>query len=402
MNKLLLVKLEEIDDYLTNNYECISSIGGLTGLSGIATFHFHYARLLNNEKIENHAYKLIKLCVDKIDNGFDSFNYTEGISGFGWILDRLEQDNFLNSPNDSLLAPLNELIYSNMLLNNKIGNLDFLAGTIGHSMFFLKRYECTKDSVLKNRYKEYLLTIIDHIGKLRRNNNNNLLWETIINRKTLERGCNLGLSHGISGILIFLSKLYGFSDFRNRVEPMIIEGVNYLISKKGKSSDFSFFPNYINESGGQDEKSRLGWCYGDLGIALAIWYCGKALSDTKIKDVAMEILLIAGKRKDVTETFIVDSGLCHGAFGVAQIYNRMSVETNTTKFKEYAEFWIAEGLKMVKSNVTTHAGFLQFQGQDSKWKGKQNLLEGIAGIGLTIISQLTNLESNWDECLLIS
>ena len=48
------------------------------------------------------------------------------------------------------------------------------------------------------------------------------------------------------------------------------------------------------------------------------------------------------------------------------------------------------------------AGYKQWRGDSKEWKKEKNLLEGIAGIGLTIISFLATFDTKWDECLLIS
>ncbi len=70
-------------------------------------------------------------------------------------------------------------------------------------------------------------------------------------------------------------------------------------------------------------------------------------------------------------------------------------------FKEATEFWIQDGL-----NKATHkdglAGYKQWNAKDKEWVSNIPLLEGIAGIGLTIIDYLADFDSSWDECLMIS
>jgi|688.fasta_scaffold258630_2 hypothetical protein len=41
-------------------------------------------------------------------------------------------------------------------------------------------------------------------------------------------------------------------------------------------------------------------------------------------------------------------------------------------------------------------------GGDSGWKNELNFLEGISGVGLTLISALRETEPNWDSFILIN
>ena len=109
------------------------------------------------------------------------------------------------------------------------------------------------------------------------------------------------------------------------------------------------------------------------------------------------------QRKSNEDTSVRDAGVCHGSFGNAQIFNYLYQETNNTIFKNAAIYWINRGLKMA-IHKDGYAGYKQCigVGEDEKWSPEISLLEGVAGIGLTIIDYLTDYENRWDECLMIS
>ena len=48
------------------------------------------------------------------------------------------------------------------------------------------------------------------------------------------------------------------------------------------------------------------------------------------------------------------------------------------------------------------AGYKTWQGEQNGWENRYSLLEGIIGIGLSILSHLNPNLMNWDECLLLS
>lgn len=48
-------------------------------------------------------------------------------------------------------------------------------------------------------------------------------------------------------------------------------------------------PSTSQESQPQRQASRLAWCYGDLGVAVALWNAGKVLDDETLKTKAHEV-----------------------------------------------------------------------------------------------------------------
>jgi len=217
------------------------------------------------------------------------------------------------------------------------------------------------------------------------------------------KGYNLSLSHGMSSIVGVLTKLNEFDDFKNATSHLLIKCINYI--RKFKTTDdksVSLFPSMIPQD---DENinwhSRIAWCYGDLGIGIRFWYASKVLKDEALKNEALAILKHAAKRISKEDSMVTDAGICHGSYGNAQIFYRMYKETNDAEFKDASDIWIKHGLDSA-IHEDGYAGYKQWRGLDKDWKPELNLLEGIAGIGLTIIDQLADFDTNWDECLMIS
>ncbi|MEW7278161.1 lanthionine synthetase LanC family protein [Aquimarina sp. 2201CG1-2-11] len=163
----------------------------------------------------------------------------------------------------------------------------------------------------------------------------------------------------------------------------------------------STFPNWIVSEAVDDFNSRLAWCYGDLGIGIFLLRVAETLKDEQLYKESLAILKKTTKRRDKEEASVVDAGLCHGACGILNIYNYLYKKTGDSLFKSAADFWAQETLQMatVKDGF---AGYAAWHGSKEKWIPEVSLLEGVAGIGLTIISYLTSAEMKWDECLLIS
>jgi lantibiotic modifying enzyme len=158
---------------------------------------------------------------------------------------------------------------------------------------------------------------------------------------------------------------------------------------------------YSIESDEFTRKSRLGWCYGDLGIAQALLQAAKALCSEFHENMALKVLLHACNRKDLKENLVVDGGICHGTSGISHIFNRLYINSKVDDFKEISGHWMKKTIEMAQYSDGL-AGFKSWQGEKYGWKNQYSLLEGIIGIGLSILSQLNPNLTNWDECLLLS
>lgn len=331
--EILKNKLDEISSSIENNHLKNNQSGVLAGISGIAIFSYYYSRFSNNEYYEDLGLKALTLCVDNINNGNVYPTYCSGIAGLGWVFQHLTK-NDLVEVDDRLLNDLDEYLYESMSFYIKNGNYDFLHGGLGCGFYFLKRYENTSSKDLKNKYKNYLYECVGLLKDLSEATNDTVKWESIIDIETKEKGYNLSLSHGMSSIVNFLSRLYHYDDFKDRVEGMLKGGVNYILSHKSEDKNsLSLFPNYIKLNEKVQRNSRLAWCYGDLGIGLSLWKASKALKDGVLEKESIDILKHTSGRRLPENTMVSDAGLCHGSFGNAQIFNYMFRQTKIEEFK---------------------------------------------------------------------
>jgi lantibiotic modifying enzyme len=186
-----------------------------------------------------------------------------------------------------------------------------------------------------------------------------------------------------------------------KVIEMLSGAMNYVLSLQQDFSQFgSYFPSYLlKDTSKYFSKSRLAWCYGDLGIGMALWQAGKAIDKAEWKKKGFEILLQSTKRKNYTENFVVDAGICHGSSGIAMIFHRMYLETHDDEFKEATLYWLNQTLNF-SSFTDGLAGYKSYE--LSGWKCDYSLLMGISGIGLVFTSCISKDMQTWDEMFLLS
>jgi len=211
------------------------------------------------------------------------------------------------------------------------------------------------------------------------------------------------MSHGIASIISILSKIYAHNLNKLKSGKMLIEAVNYLLFYQQDIKEYSScFPNIVSLKNHKKNNSRLAWCYGDLGIGIALLNTANNINDNTLREEAIGILLHSARRKDLKENNVLDAGVCHGTAGIAHIFNRAYRYTQIEEFKVASEYWFGQTLKMAKFEDGL-AGFKTWRTPEyGGWQNEYGLLQGIAGIGLSMISAISDIEPKWDECLLLS
>nr|WP_299388526.1 lanthionine synthetase C family protein [Allomuricauda sp.] len=400
MKKKLEEKLDEIVKITQQVYHNEEHIGVLHGISGIALFLFYYARYLNTNTLTETATNILEEALEKINQGYGHSTFCTGISGMGWVLGHLDEQGFIDVDNDGLLWEIDDFLYSIMISNASEKNFDYLHGGIGHALYFLSRFKNTKSPVLKEKYKGFLLEFVTLLKEKAQKDGANLKWTSTGTRDGNGRTYyDFSLSHGMAAVIGILTKLHEHDDFKVVVEPILVKAINYVLQYRQEKS-FFLFPNLVFENGEENVPSRLAWCYGDLGIGIRLWFASKALDDEVLAKEALTILKHSAKRRTYDETKIMDAGLCHGSFGVALIFMRVYKETGDYIFKEAVEYWMEDGVNKANHN-NGYAGYKQWK-YDDIWDKEVSLLEGVSGIGLAIITYLSDVDISWDECLMIS
>lgn len=395
-------KLEQIAVILRNRYKSIDNVGVMTGVSGIALFQFYYSKYLNRNEYAELGSEMIFHSFEMIDNGYTYPSYCDGIAGLCWTIQHLESANLVDLDGDVVLSQFDEYLYNQMKFDLKVGTYDFLHGALGYAYYFLNRYEHTKDMNLKRRYQTYLMEAIAQLEDHAIIKEGTIKWESTLNSKKGNRGIDLGLSHGIASIINFLSRAYKFTIFKKMVYKLLMGSTNYLLSLENKNAEnLSLYPVSIEKDRPLRYNGRISWCYGDLGIGLSLTRAGIALNNVSIQRRALDILKHTTSRKGTNETLVKDAGICHGSYGNALIYGRISQMFHRKSFQKATQFWIGDGIQKA-IHKDGYAGYKQWDNGQKKWTSELSLLEGISGIGLVIIDYLSKTRNRWDECLMIS
>jgi len=388
--------IEDINRELRTS-ELSDNIGLHAGTSGIALFIAYYDRIINHQtEVSQRVLDIMEHNINQINSGYRQHTICNGISGFGWLCEHMRKIGMLNCEDIEFLDDLDPFLYRMMIADIQAGNYDFLHGALGVGMYFLSRFD--KKEV--PAYLEELLTELEKSGIPCENDA--IKWISVLNRETGEKGYNISLSHGMSSIAAFLIRLHRLNFETERVDRLLSQTVKYILDQiTYQEGNISYFPSYSKESSKGSNYSRLGWCYGDLGIAHIFWQASVVMKNKEWEDTAIRILHHTTNRRDLQLNGIRDAGLCHGSAGVAHIFWNLFLHTGLQEFREATNCWLQVTMQMAKYDDGL-AGYKAYRKEEYGGPEKLNtLLEGIAGIGIALLCSLESDEIAWNECIML-
>jgi len=355
-------------------------------------FLYYYSEYTDNQIFRSFADGFAEKILDELwTERIPTF--CSGLSGILYLIVFLREQCFIDIDIEEVENDFH--LYLNNCIDRFIDErkYDYMHGALGIGLYFLKH----------KRDIQPVLKLIDFLFDTAEKNDENTIfkWKCVINKEG-DIGYNIALSHGISSIVLFLSRVFAAHIEHDKLY-MILEGaINYLLSQERNAEQYgSFFPSQSSENeNAYLGCSRLAWCYGDLGVAYSIWYAGKALNNKAWIDKGLNILTYSTKRKNSKDNLLVDAGLCHGSAGIAMVYNRLFIETENPVFMEAYHYWLGQTM-LYATYSDGLAGYKTYQGPEKESECDYNLLTGVSGIGLMFLSYLFNENRAWDEMFLL-
>lgn len=374
------------------------SCGLFSGGSGNILFLSYLYDTTKNQEYSIKIIHSLEGIFENLGNNDHHYSFSVGIAGLGWLYEDLVERKIINADPNEVLTDVDELVYEWMIQEQKNSNYDYLHGAMGGGMYFLKRLRT--NSNLKVNVEEHLDILLSQM--LVNKEDNTSFWIENPNKvSSFEEIYNLGLSHGIPSILVYLSKCYNNNIFVDRLKPIIQSTVNFILKyvQKPKTNSEYYFPTSIDLNGIANRGSRLAWCYGDLGICCALWQANQILNDEYLDRQILEVLLHNCQIKNLENARVFDAGLCHGTSGIAHIFKRFYHRYKHPSLKEASNYWykLTVNMAIINNDLVNYE-----QWTTDGWKYNESFLEGMIGISTALIYKKYGNEPFWDEILLIS
>jgi lantibiotic biosynthesis protein len=180
---------------------------------------------------------------------------------------------------------------------------------------------------------------------------------------------NLGMAHGIPGVIALMARFVHRGFEPRRSQQMLDDAVEMIVGVPSPT------PSWLPAEGSR----HLAWCYGDLGVAVALVGAGLFANHERAYARGVELARGAASWTGVN---VAETGLCHGIAGVAHLFNRLAQASGEPAFEDTARRWYA---RLLARNDDPRDG---------------SFLLGGGGIALALHAATTDITPDWDRLLL--
>lgn len=342
----LLTFIERVKNYVFTLHLNELNFSLSDGIPGLISFMDLYSLVFNDKKTLLFAEKLFNSFIINKHKSNDFLFFSSKVGGLCLLANsRLLTDDSIYRSEDNTII--------NFLKKNKTFNPEWINGLAGLGNYALNR---KKPNIILNE----------------------MIYNKIIEVIKIDSDValgDLGIAHGLPGIIIYLCDLFKLNA-KSEIAYYIEALVNKVQStcRVGAISCHSYSCNLsIN--------SRLGWCYGDISVAISLIRAGYILKRDDILNNANSLINHSVNRT-VLNSGVVDGCLCHGSLGLSHLFQYCYLVTSNTNSQLAAVKWLRYFIH--HQYILENCGFSSL-----------GFLEGIIGAAHAALSSITNEFPYW-------
>jgi lantibiotic modifying enzyme len=326
--------------------------------------------------------------------------FGDGLAGIGAMIHLLCENGVLTTDPEEFLSDVDDYLATVLTIMISQKDLDPLHGAIGVANYYLLRGKTAP-----------VEQMVDALQDIAVHEGDQMKWSYYYN--DLEQEVyDLGASHGMAGILRFLTQCLR-RNIRTAICRKLINGIFafYLDQEQDAAIVGSWFRDLLLCNATEPapaQRSRIAWCYGDLGILYQLLVAAIAIGDQPLASKFEKMLEHTANRRLSAEERVTDTAFCHGSAGPGLINWILFRMTGNTVFEEAFQYWREITLGRLKEPVSLEENEHFFSAAPYvKDIRRQGLYTGFAGIitFLIITSAPAPLQdqflANWKYCFLL-
>lgn len=371
------------------------------GAAGQALLHGYLELARPGRGHRERALALLDAAIEGVGAKIMGPGFYAGFTGIAWTVDHLRSRLDLDLGADANDA-IDEALLTYLEASPWAADYDLISGLVGLGVYALERLDGAAGRAIAER-------VLTHLEALKVPFEPGWTWATPPEllppwqrERSPEGYYNLGLAHGMPGILALLGHLHARGFEPERCLSLLEGGVRWLLAQRkpeGFGSAFTAW-NPIGE-GPREGPTRLSWCYGDLGLSLALLVAARGAGREDWEAEALALARAAAGRKPPEGA--QDACLCHGFAGNAHLFNRLWQATREDAFAEAARAWMSATLAARRpgQGIAGYRAWMPGVEGEDPWRDEAGLLEGAVGIGLALAAALDPVAPAWDRMLLV-
>jgi lantibiotic modifying enzyme len=388
--------LERLDDLLFKKFD--SEPNGLLSGSGGASLYFKYRFLQSGQaSFLEQSILILESEIRKTNlNQLESYLSIGSSSASSiWLIDQLISMKLLDEEESSQSKFWVDLAVESTFLDELESNRhDLFYGFIGKGLMAIEHNRRTAEP--------FIIKIVDALLKNIKYDADGGYWMTpkppYIGTSHI---VNLGIPHGILGILLFLFKCVDIYDLNPSVKGAIDDVALWIRNRLTKENNLLPYEYSDQKSG----SGNLGWCYGDLGLTYTLFRHYKYSSDEKSLEKANKLLSRAASREHMQgvwyypEFNLYDMCLCHGTSSIMYMYKKIFELSGNSLAERESYKWLNETVNSLEKYfqnikiIESH--------QYKNFNTSCSLLNGLSGVGLVLLSFANPSRTEWDKVLLL-
>jgi hypothetical protein len=332
-----------------------------------------------------------------------------GFSGVAWALEHLtgrllevpaegEED-----PGEDVARALGDYVAHTPWLDE----YDLIGGLVGFGVWAIERGTRPGGA-------EAASNVVRRLAETAERQEDGIAWRTPPSRlleseaKNFPDGyINTGVAHGVPGVIGVLGAMRARGLGGEPVGELLEGAMTWLLGQGLPPGSPSRYGYHV-APGVETSPARLAWCYGDPGIAAALLLAARAAGNAEWERQALDIGSCAAARPR-GDGGVTDGGLCHGAAGLVNLFNRLYQATRDPRWRSEALYWL-ERLMALRKPGDGVAGWRSWRplsnvyvpAPEMGWTTDPGLLTGAAGVGLALLGAASAVEPAWDLILLSS
>jgi len=371
------------------------------GWAGLALLFAYLDRAWPEMGWKTKAQEALEAAISQLGSQVVPPGLYSGFAGVAWTMAHFER-RFVEASEEDPNQDIDEALLGYLDQSPWSSDYDLISGLAGFGVYALDRTDRASG-------RELLGKVVARLDETKVQMDGGLTWFTPPHllppwqRELNPEGYyTLGLAQGVPEVLVVLARAAAAG--RTRAGDLLEGAVAWLLAQRNPHGSPSCYATVL-PAGGQPRNagpSRVAWCYGDLGVAVALLVVAREAGRPDWELHALHIARTAAAIPPA-RAGVRDGGLCHGAAGNAHLFSRLHQATGEPVFQEAALAYL-EQLLALRREGRGIGGFEAWMpgpedGTDP-WQAVPGLLEGAAGIGLALVSALHPVAPDWDRFLL--
>ncbi len=344
------------------------------GNAGIGLFLAHLATATGDRRFDAAAAACLHVAAAAMP-AMDPMLYS-GALGVAWVVEHLGCAADINAATDAFVAELLER-------GDFRDRWELMHGLAGIGVYLLERPATPpRDELLG-----WLVSLLDAVGYTDRRG---VHWRSTVP----EEAHDLGMAHGACGIAVVLARILAETEVEHAAVTRLLEGtVRAIRACRLSDAGASIYP----ASRERRVASRLGWCHGDLAVAVAFAAAGDALGDPVYLREGRALARRAALR-GVTSSRVVDAGLCHGTLGIALSFHHLHARFGGLELADAARRWLGRTVQL-RARAKGLGGVRTWAAGTHQWVNEPGLVVGAAGVGLALLTIGGKADPAWQRAL---